>query len=167
MHDSQEELLTRIAGIMETLGTADAGEVLTLQRAAYVGEAMLYDQFLPPLFETLQEVTDVLGSGITVLGIRDGGRLIGTVRIKPDGEIARLAVAPDRQHEGLGTRLLQAAIERDGTWLFTGDRSEANLRLYRRHGFEETHREAVPGHELVYLSRDPPAARGAAGGRRP
>jgi GNAT superfamily N-acetyltransferase len=136
---------------METLGTDAAGEVLTLQRAAYVGEAMIYDQFLPPLFETLDEVTGVLGSDITVLGIRDGGRLIGTVRIKPDGEIARLAVAPDRQHEGLGTRLLQAAIERGGTWLFTGDRSNANLRLYGKHGFEETHRQAVPGHELVYL----------------
>ncbi|HEY6889883.1 MAG TPA: GNAT family N-acetyltransferase [Solirubrobacter sp.] len=141
---------------MQTLGADDAGEVLTLQRAAYVGEAMLYDQFLPPLFETLDEVKDVLASEATVLGIRDAGRLIGTVRIKPDGEIARLAVAPDRQHEGLGTRLLEAAIERGGTWLFTGDRSEANLRLYRRHGFEETRREPVPGHELVYLTR--PAA---------
>jgi GNAT superfamily N-acetyltransferase len=69
---------------------------------------------------------------------------------------ARLAVAPDRQHEGLGTRLLQAAIEHGGTWLFTGDRSEGNLRLYREQGFEETHREPVPGHELVYLRR--PAA---------
>jgi ribosomal protein S18 acetylase RimI-like enzyme len=141
---------------METLGADDAGEVLTLQRAAYVGEAMIYDQFLPPLFETLDEVKDVLSSDVTVLGIRDRGRLIGAVRIKPDGEIARLAVAPDRQHEGLGTTLLRAAIERGGTWLFTGDRSEANLRLYRRHGFEETHREPVPGHELVYLKR--PAA---------
>jgi hypothetical protein len=52
--------------------------------------------------------------------------------------------------------LLEAAIARGGTWLFTGDRSEANLRLYRRHGFEETHRRPVPGHELVYLTR--PAA---------
>ena len=138
---------------MEVLSEADAGEVLTLQRAAYVGEAMIYDQFLPPLFETLDEVKQVLTSDVHVLGIRDAGRLIGTVRIKPDGEIARLAVAPDRQHEGLGTRLLEAAIERGVTWLFTGDRSEANLRLYRRHGFEETHREPVPGHELVYLRR--------------
>ena len=141
---------------METLGGDDAGEVLTLQRAAYVGEAMIYDQFLPPLFETLDEVKDVLASDVAVLGIRDGGRLIGTVRIKPDGEIARLAVAPDRQHEGLGTKLLRAAIDRGGTWLFTGDRSEANLRLYRRHGFVETHREPAPGHELIYLKR--PAA---------
>jgi GNAT superfamily N-acetyltransferase len=137
---------------MDVLGPGDAGEILTLQRAAYVGEAMLYDQFLPPLHETLDEIRDVLsGDAVTVLGIRDGGRLIGTARIKEDGEIARVAVAPDRQHEGLGSTLLRAAIERGGTWLFTGDRSEANLRLYRKHGFVETHRERVPGHALVYL----------------
>jgi GNAT superfamily N-acetyltransferase len=138
---------------VERLGPADAGEILTLQRAAYVGEAMLYDQFLPPLFETLEEIRTVLDSDTTVIGIRDGARLIGTARVKPDGEIGRLAVAPDRQHEGLGTRLLLATIERGGTWLFTGDRSESNLRLYRRHGFVETHREPAPGHVLIYLKR--------------
>jgi GNAT superfamily N-acetyltransferase len=137
---------------MDVLGPDDAGEILTLQRAAYVGEAMLYDQFLPPLHETLDEIRTVLISeDTTVLGIRDDGRLIGTARIKQDGEIARVAVAPDRQHEGLGSTLLEAAIERGGTWLFTGDRSEANLRLYRKHGFVETHREPAPGHALVYL----------------
>jgi hypothetical protein len=45
---------------MEVLTARDAGEVLTLQRAAYVGESMLYEQFLPPLFETLDEVREVL-----------------------------------------------------------------------------------------------------------
>jgi GNAT superfamily N-acetyltransferase len=113
---------------------------------------MLYDQFLPPLHETLDEVRSVLsGEAVTVLGIRDGGRLIGTARIKDDGEIGRLAVAPDRQHEGLGSTLLREAVDRGGRWLFTGDRSEANLRLYRKHGFVETHRVPVPGHTLVYL----------------
>jgi GNAT superfamily N-acetyltransferase len=137
---------------MHVLGPDDAGEILTLQRAAYVGEAMLYDQFLPPLYETLEEIRAVLDSeDTTVLGIRDDGRLIGTARVKRDGEIGRVAVAPDRQHEGLGSRLLREAIDRGGTWLFTGDRSEGNLRLYRKHGFVETHREPAPGHMLVYL----------------
>ena len=137
---------------MDILGPGDAGEILTLQRAAYVGEAMLYDQFLPPLHETLDEVRAALASDdVAVLGIRDAGRLIGTARIKANGEIGRIAVAPDRQHEGLGSTLLREAIDRGGTWLFTGDRSEGNLRLYRKHGFVETHREPVPGHELVYL----------------
>ncbi len=139
---------------MEILGPADAGEILTLQRAAYVGEAMLYDQFLPPLHETLDEVRAALTSAdVTVLGIRDAGRLIGTARIMANGEIGRVAVAPDRQHEGLGSTLLREAIDRGGSWLFTGDRSEGNLRLYRKHGFVETHREPAPGHELIYLRR--------------
>ena len=53
------------------------------------------------------------------LGIRDRGRLIATVRLRHDpsdphrAEISRLAVAPDRQGEGLGTRLL-AEVERRG-----------------------------------------------------
>jgi ribosomal protein S18 acetylase RimI-like enzyme len=137
---------------VEVLGPDDAGEILTLQRAAYVGESMLYDQFLPPLFETLEEIRAVLGGdGTTVLGIRDHGRLIGTARVKRDGEIGRVAVAPDRQQEGLGSRLLREAIARGGTWLFTGDRSEGNLRLYRKHGFVETRREPAPGHTLIYL----------------
>jgi ribosomal protein S18 acetylase RimI-like enzyme len=136
---------------VERLTADDAGEVLTLQRAAYVGESMVYDQFLPPLFENLESVRDALEE-LTVLGLRDErGRLVGVVRVKPDGEIARLAVAPDRQHQGLGTQLLQAAMEHGGTWLFTGHRSEANLRLYARHGFEETHREPFDDHELIYL----------------
>ena len=129
--------------------------MLTLQRAAYVGEAMLYDQFLPPLFETLDEVrrraearTSRSSASVTA------GALIGTVRIKPDGEIgaARGRARPPARR-ARHARCSQAAIERGGTWLFTGDRSEANLRLYRQHGFVETHREPVPGHELVYLKR--------------
>ena len=142
------------------LGVEDAGEVLTLQRAAYVSEAMAYDQFLPPLHETLDEVREVLRrTDVTVLGIRDNGRLIGMVRLLPGGEIGRLAVAPDRQGEGLGSLLLREVIARspgEALWLFTGEHSEGNLRLYRRLGFEETHRASAGDHDLVYLRR--PAA---------
>ena len=38
--------------------------------------------------------------------------------------------------------------------LFTGERSEANLRLYRRHGYRETHRTDTPaGYSLVHMSK--------------
>lgn len=138
------------------LGVADAGEVLTLQRAAYVTEGIAYNQFIPPLTESLEEVREVLArAGVTVLGVRDNGRLIGTVRLLPGGEIGRLAVAPDRQGEGIGTLLLRELIARSNgdLWLFTGEHSEGNLRLYRRLGFEETHRVPYVGHDLVYLKR--------------
>jgi len=139
------------------LGADDAGELLTVQRAAYVAESMLYDQFLPPLRETLDEIRAVLArEDVIVLGVREHGRLVGAVRVMPDGEVARLCVAPDRQGAGLGSTLLRAAIEAGGTWLFTGDRSAPNLRLYERHGFVETRREPFGDHALVFLERSPP-----------
>jgi len=139
------------------LGVDDAGELLTVQRAAYVGESMVYDQFLPPLHETLDEVRAVLSrEDATVLGLREHGRLLGAVRVMPSGEVARLCVAPDKQGAGVGSSLLRAAIEHGGTWLFTGDLSAGNLRLYEKHGFVETRREPFGNHNLVFLERAQP-----------
>ena len=139
------------------LGVDDAGEVLTIQRAAYVTEGIAYNQFLPPLTESLAEIREVLSRPeVLVLGVRDAGRLIAAGRLLPGGEIGRLAVAPDRQGEGLGTRLLREFIARApgvDLWLFTGEHSEGNLRLYRRLGFVETHRVPFSDHSLVYLKR--------------
>lgn len=144
----------------EPLATADAGELLTLQRAAYASEAQLYhDAFLPALTQTLAELEEEL-RGASALGIRDSGRLVAAVRWTVAGDtahIGRLVVAPDRQGEGLGTMLLRAAQDASGTprsELFTGHLSVANLRLYEREGYVETRR--VPLHdgvELVYLTR--------------
>jgi len=176
---------TRTPGLVVRLGRLapdDAGEVLTLQRAAYVTEAQLHsDVHLPPLLEPLPDVRGVLGDpGVVVLGLHEGPRLVGCVRVRWLGEgavaLGRLAVAPDRQGAGLGTRLLTAAEEAyDGIRrieLFTGSLSEANLRLYRRLGYVETHRTPAGRHELVHLVKefgagDPPIGRSgspAAGG---
>jgi GNAT superfamily N-acetyltransferase len=148
------------------LGVEDAGEVLTLQRAAYVTEAQSHaDPGLPPLRQTLAELRAELASGdVVALGIRDGGRLVATVRVRHDGtdpgvaELARLAVAPDRQGEGMGTRLLLEAEQhvRPGVsaiMLFTGEHSHGNLRLYARHGYVETHRTPAGNHQLVHLRK--------------
>ncbi|HEY8319827.1 MAG TPA: GNAT family N-acetyltransferase [Amnibacterium sp.] len=144
------------------LVAADAGELLTLQRAAYATEAQLYrDAFLPALTQTLDEVRQELQSA-QALGLRRGQRLIGAVRTKTVGdeiEIGRLTVAPDLQGQGIGTRLLlaaeQLAPQARSAVLFTGHLSTANLRLYERHGYRETHRQPLkPGVELVYLRKE-------------
>lgn len=147
-----------------TLTVADAGELLTLQRAAYVTEAQAHgDPYLPPLREPLEEVRRALTDPCTtVLGLRDGSRLVASVRTRHqpgrDGaELGRFAVAPDCQGEGLGTRLLLAAEERlpstvGAIHLFTGEHSPANLRLYARHEYEETGRERTSaGYAVVHL----------------
>ncbi|MDF0531392.1 GNAT family N-acetyltransferase [Tsukamurella sp. 8F] len=143
-----------------TLARADAGELLTLQRAAYVTEAQAHgDLTLPPLTETLDELVTALTAGVTALGIRRDGRLVAAVRLAPasDGtvELGRLVVAPDLQGQGLGSRLLTHALDGAGpVRLFTGERSAANLRLYSRFGFRETHRTPTGnGYDLVHMAR--------------
>ena len=134
-----------------TIGPAevtDAGEVLTVQRAAFLAEGALNDSFtLPPLVETLDEVRAALTDPDTVVLVaRLGHRLVGSVRARVTGRtghIARLSVAPDLQGHGLGARLTGAVEEAlagrvDRFELFTGATSEANLRLYRRLGYVES-----------------------------
>jgi chorismate mutase len=140
-----------------------AGEVLTLQRAAYVTEAQLYgDPGIPPLTETLEEVAAAVAAG-TVLTATVGPRVVGAVRGELAGgvlSVGRLVVAPDRRGRGVGAALL-AAVERTPgarrAVLFTGARSAGNLRLYRRAGYREERRERVSaGLELVHLAKDLP-----------
>jgi GNAT superfamily N-acetyltransferase len=150
-------------GTLRAIAPGDVGEVLTLQRAAFVTEAQTHgDPHLPPLTQTLAELRAELEDpscrGWTV---REAGRLIACVRVHVSGDIAdlvRLVVAPDRQGGGIGTRLLRAAED----WLpphvreirlFTGERSHANLRLYERHGYRRTHTTVADGYRLVHLAK--------------
>jgi ribosomal protein S18 acetylase RimI-like enzyme len=126
----------------------DAGELLTVQRAAFLAEGVLNNSFtLPPLTETVDEVRAALTDPETVVLVaRLGHRLVGSVRARitdRTGHIGRLAVAPDLQGHGLGRRLTSAIEEYvrdrvDRFELFTGATSEANLRLYRALGYVET-----------------------------
>lgn len=102
------------------LGPEDAGEVLTLQRAAYVTEGQAHDDVhLPPLRQTLADLrTELTDPQIVGLGWRnDDGRLLAAVRARTApgavvAEIGRLTVVPDRQGQGLGPRLLIAVEDR-------------------------------------------------------
>ncbi|MBD3142888.1 GNAT family N-acetyltransferase [Microbispora bryophytorum] len=145
---------------------AEAGEILTLQRAAYVTEAQLYgDPFIAPLVESLDQVRTVIETAV-VLKATDGGRLVGAVRGQMSGStclVGRLVVAPDRQGRGIGSALLaamhEAVPEAAAFDLFTGHLSEGNLRLYRRLGYRETQRERVQDHlMLVHLRREAEAS---------
>lgn len=129
-------------------GPAHAGEVLTVQRAAYVTEAQRYRApDIPPLLETLEELRADLaaadGPRIVARAAWLGPRLVGSVRGRVEGtsmEVARLTVAPDLQGAGVGRALLgalHAAAPAPVTtcWLVTGARSEDNLRFYAAAGY--------------------------------
>lgn len=141
----------------------DAGEILTLQRAAYVTEAQLNDDpHLPPLLQTLPQLRDEFATSTVLTAVR-GTRIVGAVRGRvADGalHVARLVVAPDQQGRGIGTLLLDAlelrfASEVERFELFTSARSAANLRLYQRLGYRETRREPLGERvTLVFMAKD-------------
>lgn len=141
----------------------DAGEVLTLQRAAFVNEALIYDAVdMPPLTQSLDELRAELVENLGCVAL-DDARIVGAVRARRDGTvllIGRIAIAPDQQGAGVGTRLLAAVEERGReagasvAELFTGSLSEANLRLYLREGYAES--ERVPqgdGTDQIFLRK--------------
>ena len=150
------------AGI-RPIAPADAGEVLTLQRAAFVQEALIYDAVdMPPLTQTLDELHAELVENLGCVAL-DGTRIVGAVRARLDDGlllVGRIAIAPDQQGSGLGTALLDAVEQRGReagateAELFTGSLSEANLRLYEREGYVES--ERVPqggGTDQVFLRK--------------
>jgi ribosomal protein S18 acetylase RimI-like enzyme len=137
--------------VITTAEEQDAGEIMTVQRAAYVSEARLYDNTrLSALSEPMEEILNSVAAG-EVLVAKMGSRIVGAVRgVRKDDEchVERLVVAPDMQGRGIGAALLRA-VEQHGNKgvrrfvLHTGDRSQANISLYRKVGYTETHREFV------------------------
>jgi len=146
----------RVSGCrIELAAPDDAGEILTLQRAAYVTEAQLYgDPFIPPLVESFEQIRKLLDGDAVVLKAVVDGRIIGAVRGQFSDQtclVGRLVVAPDQQGLGVGGALMRAledevAGRATSLVLFTGHQSADNLRLYRRLGYTETHRERVAAH---------------------
>jgi ribosomal protein S18 acetylase RimI-like enzyme len=126
----------------------DAGELFTVQRAAYVTEAQRYGTVtIPPMAETLAEVEkEIADPRVLVHAAWLGSRLVGSVRGRIAGsrmEIARFSVAPDLQGRGVGRALLtgmEAATpaEVETLWLHTGALSSENIRFYQRAGYRQT-----------------------------
>jgi ribosomal protein S18 acetylase RimI-like enzyme len=142
-------------------GVRDCAEILALQRLCYQSEAALYgDYSIPPLTETLEDLRNRFAA-LRVLVARMDGAVIGSVRglLTQSGcEVGRLMVDPRYQRRGLGGRLLlsveEAFPEADRFELFTGHKSELNLRLYRRAGYCDYKRSTVsPDLDLIYLEK--------------
>jgi ribosomal protein S18 acetylase RimI-like enzyme len=139
----------------------DADAILVLQRLAYQSEARLYDDWsLSPLTQTLESLHEEFVTTL-VLKATDDGRLVGSVRARVTGgacAIGRLIVHPDFQRQGIGSRLLQEVEARfpdSGKFeLFTGNKSEDNLRLYQGRGYRIARTERLSAAvTLVYLEK--------------
>ena len=141
---------------------ADAPEILALQKTAFQSEAEIYgDDNLPPLQQTLDELRNDFDR-MTFIKATINGKVIGAVHgHTADGtaRVERLVVHPYFQHRGIGRHLME---EVEKTFpdvkrfeVFTGEKSERNLNLYRKLGYQPFKTEpASPAVNLVYLQKE-------------
>ncbi|MET9376907.1 GNAT family N-acetyltransferase [Streptomyces sp. NPDC003035] len=157
-------------GMSVTISAAaaqDAEHILKLQYLCYQSEAELYgDYSIEPLTQTLDALRAELAQGHCLVA-RLGNEVVASVRGRVDEtgtvRIAKLIVHPRMRRHGLGGRLLDAieshfagdpAPGAKRFQLFTGHRSEGNLRLYRSKGYEQVAtREIGPRLTLVTLEK--------------
>lgn len=141
----------------------EAGELLTVRRAAFVTEAQLYgDPNLPALTQSLTElVADIDRPDVVTLGAWLGHRLVGSIRVELEAEkanLGRLAVVPDLQGRGIGTQLLMAVLQylpeqTKEVWVFTGQDSKQNLAMYAKQGYEYQYDQHTGDLTYAYLRR--------------
>ncbi|MFB9463636.1 GNAT family N-acetyltransferase [Streptomyces cinereospinus] len=125
----------------------DVEQIFKLQYLCFQSEAALYGNYrIDPLVQPLDSVRQEVARDCFFVA-RLGDEVVGSVRgaVTEDGAaaISRLCVHPRLQGHGIGARLLRAAEsaleEQRGAKRFrlhTGHRSEGNLRLYRKVGYE-------------------------------
>ncbi|MDO5548591.1 MAG: GNAT family N-acetyltransferase [Eubacteriales bacterium] len=126
---------------IQRAGSEDLHEILALQYLAYQSEAKLFaNKKIPPLTQTLPEVEQEFQKGI-ILKVCEDDAIIGSVRAHcTNGTvfIGKLIVHPEKQGQGIGTKLL-LAIEQEYPAqryeLFTSTKSKRNIALYERLGY--------------------------------
>ncbi|MEV1082948.1 GNAT family N-acetyltransferase [Streptomyces sp. NPDC050211] len=137
-------------GMSVTISVAaeqDAEQIFRLQYLCFQSEAALYGNYrIDPLVQPLDSVREEVAKDCVFVA-RLGDEVVGSVRgaLTDDGAaaIGKLCVHPRLQGHGIGARLLRAAesalAEQHGAKRFrlhTGHRSEGNLRLYRKVGYQ-------------------------------
>lgn len=140
----------------------DLPAILQLQKECYLSEAELHNEFrIPPLTQTLEEIAQEMKRGTLFLKGTISGQLVASVRgyIKDNTAfIGRLIVHPEFQNNKFGQRLMkeiEEAMDNSHRYeLFTGFKSEKNLRFYDKLGYKEFKRQPVNENlTLVYLEK--------------
>jgi ribosomal protein S18 acetylase RimI-like enzyme len=120
----------------------DLPEILVLQKLPFKNETALYEHAPhQPLAQSLEDLQKECKQQIFLKAVK-GGEIIGTVRAyRKRGVcyISKLAVQPEQQNAGVGTRLMRQLEEifenTDRFELFTGHKSRKNIHLYHKLGY--------------------------------
>ena len=139
----------------------DGEAILKLQKIAYQSEAQLYNDFsISPLMQTLDQIKADFATKVFLKTV-SGSDIVGSVRgyqEKGTCYVERLIVDPAFQNQGIGTALMRhiesAFAEAKRFELFTGHRSEKNIHLYQKLGYQEFRREkATENLTFVFLEK--------------
>ena len=141
LHASAAALPTELRLRPAQLG--DVGELLTLTHACWLAAGIQNNTLaIPAQHETYDSLAASLDATCTYI-VRSAGRLIASVRgslVGTDWQLERLMVAPDLRGRGIARQILAdveqlAPNEATVCTLFTGERSDGALRLYRKAGY--------------------------------
>lgn len=137
------EILPAIADDLDT--------ILDLQKACYQTEAELHDEYdIPPLKQDSASIKTEFNQGTLILKGVIGGQIVGSVRGYAENGtcyIGRLIVDKAFQNQKIGQALMhfiEAQFDACQRFeLFTGNKSEKNLYLYRKLGYQEFKRQKI------------------------
>ena len=147
-----------MSGTIRPAGRNDARAVAGCVRASYAKYVERIGKEPAPM---RRDYAAAIDAGETYVLV-EGGELVGTIEARAEEDhlfVGNVAVRPDRQGEGFGTRLMAFAEERAGRErlgeirLYTNEKMWENLAFYGRLGFEETHRKLDGGYRRVFLRK--------------
>ncbi len=137
---------------------ADIPAVLAVVDAAYSRHVPTIGRKPAPMLADY----DALVAANHVWVMKDGDAVVGVLVLMGEPDhllLENVCVAPDRQGQGIGLRLLaftEAEARRRGyaeVRLYTNVKFADNIALYRRHGYAETHRGGQDGFERVFMRK--------------
>ena len=137
---------------------ADAVAIGALVNAAYGGYAVLLGRTpLPMLTDFAAAIADH-----PVWVLTDGRAIVGVIELVGRADhlwVDNVAIDPAWQGRGLGRRLLAFADDEarrlglPAVGLLTNERYAANIAMYERYGYRETHREPHLGTDLIHFRK--------------
>ena len=145
-----------------TATRSDLEMILDLQKECYLTEAELHEEFnIPPLTQTIDSINKYFIEGTLFLKGIINGEIVASVRgytKENTSFIGRLIVKKEFQNLGFG-KALMSEIETflshcSRCELFTGYKSEKNIKLYQKLGYDEFKRQVVNDNlTLVYMQK--------------
>jgi N-acetylglutamate synthase-like GNAT family acetyltransferase len=144
--------------VLRRAAGADARAVNELVRAAYGPYGPLIGRTPMPMLVDYEDA--ISDHDVWVLSV--GDHIVGVLHLVAKDDhlwIENVAVTPAWQGRGLGRRLLahaEAEAQRQGLAemrLLTNERYTANVAMYARYGYLETHRTPHLGTDLVHFRK--------------